>query len=383
VIDGLPAYNLNTADISNQILFLTLKVFSATGGIEKVCRIAGKALYEHSLEHNVPVKVMSMHDHAHDATGNQYFPSEIFKGYNAAKSRFILAAVNEGRKSKTVIISHINLLPAGWLIKKLSPKTKVIILGHGIEIWDPLPPFKRKMLATCDKIVSVSSFTCKRIIEKQGIAPEKCFVLNNCIDPFLHLPEEKKKDQKLMTRYGFEPTDKILLTLTRLSEKDRYKGYDYVMESMVKLIADNPTIKYLLAGKYDAEEKKYIDRMVHAFGLSQHVVLTGFVPDEELPGHFSLADIYVMPSVKEGFGIVFVEAMYYGIPAIAGNADGSADALLNGHLGLLIKADAPAEIGEAIEKMLESPDQYAPDHDLVMRHFGYDNYKVKLEKLLM
>jgi phosphatidylinositol alpha-1,6-mannosyltransferase len=339
-------------------------------------------LYEYSLQHHVPVKVMSMHDHAQDADGNEYFPSEIFRGYNAAKSSFILAAVNEGRKSRTVIISHINLLVAGFLIKKASPKTKVILMGHGIEIWDPLPSYKRMMLAACDQIVSVSSFTCNRIIDRQGIAAAKCSVLNNCIDPFLHLPNEKKKDEKLMSRYGFKPTDKILLTLTRLSEKDRYKGYDYVMEAMVKLIGDNPNIKYLLAGKYDAEEKKYIDRMIHAFGLSGHVVLTGFVPDEELPGHFSLADIYVMPSVKEGFGIVFVEAMYYGIPAIAGNADGSSDALLNGHLGLLIKADAPAEIGEAIEKMLESPEQYAPDHELVMRHFGYDKYKVGFEKLL-
>lgn len=340
-------------------------------------------MYEYSLQHNVPVKVMSMHDHAHDATGNEYFPTEIFKGYNAAKAGFILAAVNEGRKSKTVIISHINLLVAGWLIKKLSPKTKVIIFGHGIEIWDSLSPFKRKMLAACDKIVSVSNFTSGRVIEKQGMPPEKCTVLNNCIDPYLHLPGEKKKDQKLMARYGFKPTDKILLTLTRLSENDRYKGYDYVMKSMVKLIADDPNIKYLLAGKYDAEEKKYIDRMVHASGLSEHVVLTGFVPDDELPGHFSLADIYVMPSTSEGFGIVFVEAMYYGIPAIAGNADGSSDALLNGHLGLLIKADSPEEIGEAIEKMLQSPEQYAPDHDLVMKHFGYDNYKTGIEKLLI
>lgn len=326
---------------------------------------------------------MSMHDHAQDAAGNEYFPSEIFKGFNAEKTKFMLAAVRAGIRSKTVIISHINLLVAGWMIKKISPGTKVIMMGHGIEIWDPLSPFKKKMLAACDHVLSVSSFTCSRVIEMQGLPAYKCSVLNNCIDPYLHLPKLKGKDEMLMKRYGFSAADKILLTLTRLSEKDRYKGYDYVMKAMVKLIADDPNIKYLLAGKYDAEEKKYIDSRIQLFGLAGHVVLTGFVPDEELPGHFSLADIYVMPSVKEGFGIVFVEAMYYGIPAIAGNADGSSDALLNGHLGLLIKADSPEEIGEAIEKMLESPALYAPDHDLVMKHFGYTNYKVKLEKMLI
>ena len=70
--------------------------------------------------------------------------------------------------------------------------------------------------------------------------------------------------------------------------------------------------------------------------LSESVIFTGYVKDEEVAAHFSIADIYIMPSTKEGFGIIFIEAMFYGKPVIAGNKDGSADALQNGTLGILV-----------------------------------------------
>ena len=95
-----------------------------------------------------------------------------------------------------------------------------------------------------------------------------------------------------------------------------------------------------------------------------------------------MADIYVMPSTKEGFGIVFIEAMYYGVPVIAGNQDGSVDALLNGELGLLIEPNNAAAIANAVEEMMTNKERYKPNHQLLMNNFGYDAYKRKLEMVL-
>ena len=95
-----------------------------------------------------------------------------------------------------------------------------------------------------------------------------------------------------------------------------------------------------------------------------------------------MADLYVMPSTKEGFGIVFIEAMYYGLPVIACNKDGSADALLNGKLGLLIEPNSAREIELAVNKIINNVDAYKPNHNLLMENFGYDAYKKKLDKIL-
>jgi phosphatidyl-myo-inositol dimannoside synthase len=347
-----------------------------------VCRVAGKALYEYGLEKTVPVRILSMHDAKTAADNNQYFPAEIFTGYHAAKATFIKDAVRIGLKSKLVILSHINLLLAAWAIKKLSPSTTIILMAHGIEIWKPLDGKHRMMLAACDKIMSVSNFTKEKIQALHKIPNEKSFVLNNCIDPFLDRPSEKKRSPDLMNRYYFNEEDIILLTLTRLSERDRYKGYGYVLESLASIVSKNKHIKYLLAGGYEPAEKKYLDELIDTYGLKDNVIIPGFLPDEELAAHFSLADIYVMPSIKEGFGIVFVEAMYYGVPVIAGNADGSTDALLQGKLGLLIKPDDADAITSALEKMIQNKADFLPNHNLLMENFGYENYKNKLENIL-
>ncbi|HVU85371.1 MAG TPA: hypothetical protein VHC50_11055, partial [Puia sp.] len=94
-------------------LFLTLRTFSATGGIEKVCRILGKALYEDSIENRGQLMVCSMYDRQQDAFDNPYFPFEIFRGFAISKVQFIEEMLRTGRKMDVVILSHINLLVVG------------------------------------------------------------------------------------------------------------------------------------------------------------------------------------------------------------------------------------------------------------------------------
>ncbi len=363
-------------------IFLTLRIFSATGGIEKVCRILGKALYEESIKNEGIVQICSMYDKQQDASNNPYFPTENFRGFGINKLQFIKEMVRAGSKSNVVILSHINLLLIGWLIKKVSPHTKIILLAHGIEIWYPLNAPKRKMLQHCDKILSVSSYTNNKIIEVHGLAKEKCAVLNNCLDPFLPLPSFQKKNEALLKKYGFSATDKILMTLTRLSSKERYKGYDKVIEAVADLQIKYPNIKYLIAGSYDSREKLFVDSLINRLKIQNAVVLPGYIQEEELEDHFAISDMYVMPSKKEGFGIVFIEAMYYGLPVIAGNTDGSADALLQGGLGQLVNPDNAGEIAIAITNVIENKTSFSPDRNLLIQHFSYEAYKEKLEDII-
>jgi glycosyltransferase involved in cell wall biosynthesis len=349
-----------------------------TGGIEKVCRIMGKALYEASIENETGFQIASMYDNQADAFDNSYFPVENFNGFACHKRAFIKEMVLEGRRSDVVILSHLNLLPVGWLIKKRSPKTKLILLAHGIEIWYPLPRYKRRMLQQCDSILSVSQYTQQQVIGVHEFPQNKCKVLNNCLDPYLHLPVADKKDPGLLKKYGFLSNNFILFTLTRISSKEKYKGYDKVLEAISFLREKYPNLKYLLAGKYDLKEKECLDQLIIKNGLEENVVMPGFIPEEELPDHFSLADAYIMPSKGEGFGIAFIEAMYYGLPVIAGNADGSADALLQGKLGQLTDPSDPNEIAGAISKLIEDPQNFLPNKEVVNTQFGYEGYKDKL-----
>jgi glycosyltransferase involved in cell wall biosynthesis len=364
----------------NDLLFLTLRVFSATGGIEKVCRIAGKAFYENSIRNQQRFRIFSMHDGRDAAMDNPYFPSELFTGFGGHKTSFVQKAVLQGIQSRVVLLSHINLLLPAYLIKKMSPTTRIILLAHGIEIWGPISPRHQMMLSCCDEIVAVSQFTSDRIQEVHGIPASKCRVLNNCLDPFLPLPKNAVVSKAFYEKYHCSPDDRILFTLTRLAGTEHYKGYDKVLHAISQMPI--PRLKYLLAGKYDAVEKAALDALILELGLKDTVLLPGFVPDADVALLFSMADVYVMPSLKEGFGIVFIEAMYYGLPVIAGNADGSVDALLNGALGLLVNPQSVLEVKVAIEKILNDPLHYQPDAALLNQHFSYEGYKERVEALL-
>lgn len=364
------------------IIFLTLKVFSATGGIEKVCRVAGKALYEMSFTGPVQTHIMSMHDQTKDADENLYFPTEIFEGFGAKKSLFVKAAVRKGAKADVVILSHINLLLVAWLIKKISPNTRIYLFAHGIEIWEPLKGFQKKMIGSIDYFLCVSSYTKDVIEKKHGFEAKSCIVLNNCLDPYLPQPQSTLHKPEWLAAMGL-PKDTILLfTLTRLASKERYKGYDKVLEALAFIKDRYPTLRYLLGGSYDALEKEFVDATIQRLGLQDTVIITGYIPDADLASYFTMADIYVMPSKKEGFGIVFIEAMNYGLPVIAGNTDGSVDALLNGELGLLVNPQNVNEIKEALEKMITHPEAYQPDRKKLMEHFSFETYKRKLEGVL-
>jgi glycosyltransferase involved in cell wall biosynthesis len=174
----------------------------------------------------------------------------------------------------------------------------------------------------------------------------------------------------------------VLLTITRLASREQYKGYDNVLYALKILTATNPAIRYLVAGKYDAAEKQRLDQLVSELSLEQYVIFAGYIPDEELAAHYSIADCYIMPSKKEGFGIVFIEAMYYGKPVIGGNKDGSMDALDNGKLGIPVNPDSIQEIAAAIVKVMGNTAAYIPDRQLVMAKFSYPVYKENLRRAL-
>ena len=342
----------------------------------------GKALYEYGLQTTACIQVMSMHDERTKANGNLYFPSEIFDGFGGNKLGFVLNSVRKIRNANVIILSHINLLMVGWLIKKINPSVKIILIGHGIEIWAELNFPKKQMLSICDHLICVSRFTADKILQMHHFDEKKISVINNCIDPFLPQPVLQYSKKKLKDAYSIDEEYTVLMTLTRLSERDRYKGYNCVLEALVLLKKNNRKIKYLLAGGYSESEKIYIDALINKFDLEENVILTGYIDESDLTAHFSMADIYVMPSTKEGFGIVFIEAMYYGLPVIAGNKDGSTDALLNGELGLLIEPGKADAIADAVEKMMMNKEFYQPNHELLMMNFGYDAYKRKLESIL-
>lgn len=362
------------------ILFLTLKTFSAAGGVEKVGRVAGKAVYDYS-EGKEEAWFYSMYD-SPSVTTEPYLPQKFFKGFNGNKILFTLASIRRGFDSNVIVLTHVKLLLPGYLVKKIFRKTRLILIAHGKEVWEPLPSFTTKMLNACEVILPVSRFTKERMKTLFHIPESKFNVLNNCLDPYLPKPVNDSKRYACREKYGIGKDDVVLMTLTRLTIHEKNKGYDKILVAMQTLQPAFPNLKYLFVGKYDIAEKERLEKLIAKLGLNGKVIFTGFVPDEELADHYNICDVYVMPSEKEGFGISFIEALYYSKPVIAGNRDGTVDALLDGRLGVLVDPRSQEEITDAIEKVIRNVAAFAPDRELLKKHFSYEVYKEKWREVL-
>lgn len=360
------------------MLFLTLRTFSATGGIEKVSRAVAKVLSEEKFSSNI----LSLHDST-SAKDDRYVGKNKFIGFGGQRFKFISTAFKCGLKSDVILLSHVNLLPVARLIQFFSPSTQIWLIAHGIEVWPPLlKGMKKKWLRHCHKIIAVSRFTGSKLLIENNLDAEKIVVIPNALDPFI-LPKEKGFNKsEWRVRFGLQPDDVVLLTLTRLSFSEIKKGYDRVMEALGQLAANNPKLKYVLAGKYDAAEKNRIENLIQKYNLQGKVILTGFVPEEELPSLYQMANMYIMPSEKEGFGITFIEAAFYGLLVIAGNKDGSAEALMDGRLGQLINPESVEEIQLAIQNILNDPNSYQPNSAMVTNNFSFPVYQQKWKQLL-
>ena len=316
----------------------------------------------------------------------QYLPPEKFRGFNANRSSFVIQAIKKGINADVVILTHINLALVGLIIKKINPKTKVWLIAHGIEVWRPLSFFQNAFLKHCDKVVSVSNFTKQQMMSRHDISEDKCAILNNAVDPFMQLPTTFVKPQHLLDRYNLTPDNPVIYTLTRLANSEQYKGHDQVIKLISRLKVKYPGIKYVLSGQYDVNEEIRLKNMIARYGIEDDVILTGFIAEKDIPDYFLLADIFVLPSKKEGFGIVFIEALACGLPVICGNADGSIDAIRNGELGKAVNTDNLDELEAAISNVLEtspSPQKRDSLQKKCLHYFNEDAYMNNLEELLM
>jgi phosphatidylinositol alpha-1,6-mannosyltransferase len=367
------------------ILLFTLQTFSTTGGIQKMTRTLAHSLFHISKKGNWNFKLFSLYDSRYDLM-DRYLPAENYTGFGNHRIKLALKTIDTAAHADIVILSHINLSLIGITIKLINPRCQLWLIAHGIEVWRPVNFIKKAFLKHfCDKIICVSGFTSKQMTHWHQSDPEKCVVLNNAVDPFIKLPDTFEKPEYLMNRYGLSPSNQVIFTLTRLASSEQYKGYEQVIKAVSRLKCNFPAIKYILSGQYDQSEEIRIKDLINKYSVNEEVILTGFLNENELIDHFLLSDLFVLPSKKEGFGIVFVEALACGLPVICGNADGSTDAIRNGELGTAINVDDLDELEKTIVRYLNSPPTITTRQNLqsqCLLHFNEKIYRNNLQKLI-
>ena len=227
-----------------------------------------------------------------------------------------------------VFCGHLFMASLAALIARLK-NAKLIVQTHGIEAWPRPTPRQCSAVDSADLVLSVSRHTRAAVLSWAAIDPARVIVVPNTVRS-----EFTPGDgSKMRAALGVEGK-RVLLTIARMDSQQPYKGQDHMIAALPHLVARGHDVDYLIAGEGD--DRPRLEALAREKRVTDRVHFLGPVPFRQLTDLYRAADLYVMPSTGEGFGIAFLEAMATGIPALGLNIGGARDVLADGELGACV-----------------------------------------------
>ena len=252
--------------------------------------------------------------------------------------------------------------PAKWMHERVGTKYGVFV--HGGDLLKELHAihhsrFARKtakaLLGSAAAVVANSQWTreqAQKVLRELGLDPlaESVRLVPLGTDPEQFRPGIDTR--AVRTRYGVNGGAWVL-TVARL---EAYKGVDMALRAVAQCRSDGVDVNYLVVGT--GKKRKEYQRLAEELKIAAHVRFVGNVPEAELPAVFNIANAYVGVSRRadgsrvEGFGVALAEASACGLPVIAGQSGGLAEAVHDGETGLVVNPDDPEAVATALKRLV-------------------------------
>ncbi|MBI2176547.1 glycosyltransferase family 4 protein [Candidatus Woesearchaeota archaeon] len=208
---------------------------------------------------------------------------------------------------------------AGIAAKKASGKPLVVHVHAtefdrtgGLGANEHVYHIEKEGMQQADAVIAVSGYTKQKIIEHYGIPESKIRVVHNAID----------RDDIPKVYAERNPGQKTVLYLGRITLQ---KGPDYFIEAAKKALESEPNIRFIVAGSGDMEQA--VIEKAAGLGIGHNVLFAGYLKNDDIHKAYRMADLYVMPSVSEPFGITPLEAVMNNTPVIISKQSGVKEVL--------------------------------------------------------
>ncbi|MEA2187876.1 MAG: glycogen synthase [Solirubrobacteraceae bacterium] len=217
----------------------------------------------------------------------------------------------------------------GWVDKH--PQAYI----HGIETW---------MAGRADRVITCSHYMREHVADVYDIDEQRVTVIPNGIDP-ADLQPVGDLDE-LRARFA-TPQERLVLLVGRLVYE---KGFQLALEAMPRVLRKVGAVRFLVAGSgtHEAELRKQARRL----GLMRHGAFMGWIGDDVLHSLYRIADLCVVPSIYEPFGLVALEAMASGCPCIVADTGGLREVVPSSDIGLRFRSRDPRALAVMVERVL-------------------------------
>jgi len=272
---------------------------------------------------------------------------------------------------------------SAWLYKIFNKKIPLVLnIQEGKELEKQgflINALRGLIIKKSDYVVAISNYL-KKYVRNVSAKPEILVIPNGVDLKKFSLNKNDRKTKEIRKNLNISETDFVLISVSRLVKKNGIKDLIKAFSEAKKEIAN---LKLILAGEGDMEAE--LKKDVSKFGISEDVKFIGSIDHENVPFYLASADVYIRPSLSEGLGTAFLEAMAVGIPVIATPVGGIADFLKDKETGILCKPGDYQDISDKIkliardEKLLKEISLKA--RDLVEKDYNWERIAEKYEQL--
>ncbi|WP_102227050.1 glycosyltransferase family 4 protein [Acidimangrovimonas sediminis] len=330
-----------------RILFLALDTFSQMGGIQRFNQRILETLDKRRAAGLCHVSCHVMRDTAADIPAGL---APFVTAFGPDRFGFLRRSFAAARRHDILIVGHINLLPVAWGLKRLNPRLKLVMFVHGAEAWDdPIYRVKRRyepfMLRSVDRIASVSDYTARIMAMKFDVPPSKFALFPNTVDG----PVDTARTPAEAPR---------ILAVSRMAGHDRAKHLDTLIRAMAELPTELAGARLDIIG--DGVLRPELETLCAELGQSHRITFHGRVDDAALLAAYEGARVFALPSAKEGFGIVYLEAWRYALPVICSTRGASTEIVTDGLDGYAVDPTDHALLARRLAALLG-------DYDLARR----------------
>ena len=356
--------------VRHRTLLLAPELFAREGGIPRILQIYLKALCELAGPQDA-VRFVALNDEVIDSRDLARYSNGALEDWLACgrhKSRFIRAVFELSRGCDHIICGHVAQLPVALAARAINPSLRYSVVAHGIEVWRPFKVSERIALRAAEKVICVSDYTRRELLRYCPLPEERTVVLHNALDPYFGIRAGEPR--------GARPP--VILVVTRLTAADRYKGVAHMIEAMPAIRAAVPNVILRIIGRGD--DLPFLQSLRDQLGLGNAVEFLGYVDDRRMMAAMSTCSLFALPSKKEGFGLVFLEAMAHGRPCLGARAGGIPE-VITPETGVLVEfGDVPGLAAAAVSALSRDWDQSAILDRA--RHFSYPQFRDRLGALL-
>ena len=306
-----------------------------------------------SMETPLPFNFPCFTSHPRSVTTFMDLDKEQFEMYMNAFTHVIN---DEIAKNRPDIIHGQHV----WVLPSLAVRDDIplILTAHGTDLmgydkWPELRPYAEKAMNACFAVISISKDNCVLIEERFPKCKDKIVMMRNGYDPGIFYPEATDK-AAVLSSYHLPESDYAGKKLVSFAGKlAHFKGVDVLLDAVKRYEDKEPATLTIIIG--DGDEKESLHAQAKALGLKT-VRFLGNVTQAELRKFYNIADVSLVPSRREPFGLVAIEAMACGAPVIATNQGGLPD-FVNESVGGLVRTEDPVDLAETILKVLKRAEE--------------------------